>query len=100
MFLNYWIIQLLISFILLFSLKMWEKDTTEVEANNTKIKVMNIKGVKTAVLSFYAYCALESILGPRRLNYLVKIRCMTENLVAIASACYCYRVNGGRIYRK
>lgn len=91
------IIQFLISFILLLSLKMWKKETIEVETNNTKTKVINIKGVKTAVSSFYAYCALESILGPWGPSYLVKIRGMTENLAAIASACFFFAIAIGRM---
>lgn len=91
------IIQFLLAAILLFSLPLWKKVSQitmvteneevedvheEIRSENTKVKPMQMKGVKLALVTFLFYCATEATVGLWGSSYLVNVKGFSEGTAA------------------
>ena len=88
--------------ILFISLPLWRKKETKSlnDAINYKhltlIEAMNIKGVKLVIVTFFAYCALESTTGLWASSYLVEHYNMSEELAAKYASFFFFGITLGR----
>lgn len=67
------VLQIILTVILFFSLPMWKKQTSATGDNKPAIgirKALKIKGVKSVLLAFFGYCALETTAGLWASSYL------------------------------
>lgn len=91
------VIQFVLAAILLFSIPLWKKVSQISHATkgenredgrdefldeNKKVKPLQIKGVKLALLSFLFYCATEATVGLWGSSYLVNVKGFTEATAA------------------
>ncbi len=83
------IIQTILVIILFITLPLWknskrgEESVNEIEHRSLKIgQIFKIKGAKTAFISFFCYCALESTTGLWGSSYLVFERGMNSEVAA------------------
>lgn len=89
------IIQIVLTAILFVSLPLWKKkvDIDGKSTNTNKAlrlpEIMKIRGVKLVLITFFAYCALESTTGLWASSYLVEFRGIdTETAAKFASLFY------------
>ena len=69
------IIQTVIFFVVLMSLPLWNDNKTTGESSNTEVlslkQILNIRGCKPILVSFFCYCAIEQTVGLWASSYLV-----------------------------
>ena len=87
------VLQIVLTFILLVSLPLWNRNTTTVEGTNTSVsekslslnQVINLPGAKEIMLAFFCYCAIEQTAGLWGSSYLVlQFGVTTENAARLA----------------
>lgn len=100
------VIQLVLAIILVAALPMWKKQNggmdkgapmPEKHEQGVSGSVLRIPGVKAALLSFFVYCACESMLGLWSSSFLVEARGTTDAYAAKGTALYFAGIMAGRI---
>lgn len=98
------ILQLLIVGLLFFSLPLWRRfnnqekeETSEKSPNPANSNVYKLPGVKLAVLSFFAYCAVEMTTGLWGTSFLVGIHHMNNDVAARYISLYYAGITIGRM---
>lgn len=101
------IIQVFLTAILFFSIPLFkmktpdQKDSSDAEGEKLPDKkfrdILNIKGVKFVLISFFAYCSAESITGIWATSYLVFARSFTAERAAMFGSLYFLGITIGRI---
>ncbi|BCN31788.1 MFS transporter [Anaeromicropila herbilytica] len=82
------IIQIVLTAILIFSMPLWRKSSTlsteELESSNslTMIEILRKPGAKQALITFFAYCSLESTTGLWGSSYMVIEKGLTPYVAA------------------
>lgn len=96
------IIQFVLVFLLLCSLPLWkkfEKDAALVETETIVTKpgaLLNMRGAKPALISFFCYCAVEATTGLWGSTYLVKIHNLSAETAAQWISLYYLGITAGR----
>lgn len=96
------IIQIILTAILFFSLPLWKgRDTSKNISTTSKEflglkQVLNIKGVKLVLLTFFGYCALESTTGLWASSYLVEFRGIDSETAASFASLFYLGITFGR----
>ncbi len=97
------VIQIVISTILFISLPIWKKPTTVSEKNlDTKEKslslkeILKIRGVKSVMVTFFAYCALEVTVTLWASSYLNLEKGIDSETAALWGSLYVLGITAGR----
>ncbi|MBR7927107.1 MFS transporter [Aerococcaceae bacterium zg-ZUI334] len=103
---GYWIIgiiQAVLTFILFMSLPLWKSHhaivTKEMNTDYHPLslkQIMAIKGTKEIMISFLAYCAIESIVGLWASSYFVLYKGIPEGIAASYAALFYIGITVGR----
>ncbi len=95
------LIQIAISAILFFSLRLWKKPTVEQESGEkakplSLAKVVKIKGAVEVMVTFFCYCALESTAMLWSSSYLVLHNGVSEEVAAACASIFFIGITVGR----
>ena len=96
------LIQFIIAFILLFTLKIWNVNKQNVPISDSDIKhiglldSIKIKGVPSLLTAFFCYCAAEGTAMGWTCTYLVKGREMSEEVAAAYASLFFIGMTVGR----
>ena len=96
------VIQLILTVFLFVSLPLWKKRTSldptdeNYEAPLTLRQAVGIKGVKSILLAFFAYCAFESTAGLWASTYLVEYKGIDTKIAATFAALFYIGITLGR----
>ncbi len=92
-------LQFMLVIVLALSLSRWSdheaKETTEIAKGNRE--VLKIKGVSSALLTFFLYCALEISTGLWATTYLVHVKGLDPTKAALWGGLYYMGITGGRM---
>lgn len=92
-------LQFMLVIVLALSLSRWSdheaKETTEIAKGNRE--VLKIKGVSSALLTFFLYCALEISTGLWATTYLVQVKGLDPTKAALWGGLYYMGITGGRM---
>lgn len=97
------IVQILLTVVLFISLPLWKKSKALDEKTNTPssskslLQILKIKGVKTVLITFFSYCALESTTGLWATTYLVQYRGISEETAAAFGSMFYLGITFGRL---
>lgn len=95
------LLQIILTIVLFASLPMWKKKTAEAE-NGEPLKapgllqILQIKGVVFVLVTFFAYCALESSAGLWASSYLVQYKGVNPETAARFAALFYLGITFGR----
>lgn len=96
-------IQFILTFLLLFSLPLWSKAEAvsphqkETEENKGSRNLLSFPLVRLSLLSFIAYCAIETTTGLWGTSYLVSSRGLTADLAAQLISFFYVGITAGRL---
>lgn len=95
------IIQFVLVGLLFISLPMWKRFQEGVEVSKEKFtsneKVLDIPGVKMALLGFFCYCAVETTAGLWGASYMVQIKGISKEIAAGWLTAYYFGITIGRL---
>lgn len=94
------VLQLLLVVSLAFSLRLWrDHDVKEVgEATQGNREVLKIRGVPSALLTFFLYCSLEIATGLWATTYLVQVKGLDPTKAALWGGLYYMGITVGRVF--
>lgn len=101
-YLSIFIIQIVLTGILIFSLPLWKKNDTISQDENSKSKslsmkeLLKIQGAKPALIAFFCYCALESTAGLWGSSYLVMEKGISAQVAAKWISLFYFGITFGR----
>lgn len=95
------LLQILLTAVLVFTLPLWHSSKTEVhekhiEEHFSLLKLLQLKGAKAALISFFCYCALEQTTGLWGASYMVMNRNMTAETAAKWASLFYLGITLGR----
>lgn len=96
------IIQIVLTGMLIFSMPLWKKSSTETKEKEESAKRLGMKalikipGAKQALITFFAYCALESTAGLWGSSYMVMERGMPSDVAAKGISLFYLGITVGR----
>lgn len=95
------VIQIVLTTIVLFSSKLWDKNSTaEVAEENKKPlslkEVLSIKGVVPMIVAFFCFCSIESTAGQWASSYLVTAKGLNADIAASFGALFYLGITVGR----
>ena len=93
-------LQLILVLVLMFSLRLWrDHDVKSVgkqaQSNRSALK---IKGVRSALLTFFLYCSLEIATGLWATTYLVQVKGLDPTKAALWGGLYYMGITVGRVF--
>ena len=92
-------VQILLVLVLFFSLHLWKDQlvTDRNGKNEGNKKVLSLKGVPFALLTFFLYCSLEGATGLWATSYLVRVKQLPITQAALWGSLYYLGITVGRI---
>ena len=96
------IIQICLTAILIFSMPLWKKNSTETDEKQKTAKSLSIKelvklpGAKSVLVAFFSYCALETTTGLWGSSYMVMERGISANEAAMWISLFYLGITVGR----
>ena len=96
------LLQIALATLLFVSLPLWKKHESEQPLSQSTPKslryMLGIKGVPLVLITFFAYCALESVTGVWAASYLVIHRHVSTELAARFASYYYIGITVGRLF--
>ena len=94
------LIQIALSLCIFLSLSQWKKREASPETRSEKPlslgQIVSIPGVKSVMLCFFCYCAIEQTVSLWASSYLVKVRAVDEITAARLASLFFLGITGGR----
>ena len=96
------IVQIILSFVLFFTLPLWKKNNINTDSTNKSIKPITIKeifttkGIFAVIITFFCYCALEQTTILWASSYLVDNNSINESLAASLGSLFVLGLTIGR----
>ena len=96
------VIQIVLAAILIFSLPVWKKSSTDTEEKQkfqkslSMMELIKMPGAKSAVIAFFAYCSLETTTGLWGSSYMVMERGITADVAAKWISLFYLGITAGR----
>lgn len=98
------VIQIVLTAILIFSIPVWKKSSTDTEERQksqkslSMMELIKMPGAKSAVIAFFAYCSLETTTGLWGSSYMVMERGITADVAAKWISLFYLGITAGRFF--